>query len=133
MAPQQGYPVEEARRLFIGFAERYALTYSDKELPDGDLDFKFLPQSGLLFSIWLALQNGDELHIQMDDFNSTYYPCTEPEVRRQFEESVNGLLSGQWRIMSHVHSWGMLRATLQRPDGDAWRDVRHYTRWGLPF
>jgi hypothetical protein len=57
MALQEVYPAQEARRLFIGFAERYALTCSAQERTDGDLDFQFPPQSGLLFTIRVGLRH----------------------------------------------------------------------------
>jgi len=134
MARQQLYPVDEARRLLTGMANKYALTYSDSEWADGDLDFRFHPQSGLLFAVTLSFQNRDEFHLQTDDFCSSYFPCTDPEIRIQFEESVDGLFSGEWRILARKRSWGMLNSELQQPNGGGmWLGVRKYTRFGWPF
>jgi hypothetical protein len=135
MTEKLRYSVDDAEQLFVALTERHRLRYSVERPPDVELVFKLATQPGLLFDVTLTMQNVDELCIFVNSFAASYFPCSNPARRAQFEDAAEGLLSGRYRVISRVRSgWaGLVRSHLQSCEASEWRNLRSYTRLGLPF
>ena len=101
-----------------------ALTMNLEERPKHvDLAMDIPAQPGLLFGVWLNLQNLDELHLNASALWVEWFPCTKPDRVEQYFEAVTGLLSGRFRILEHWRGKRPVKAELQAPTGTAWRTV----------
>jgi hypothetical protein len=91
-----------------------------------DLAMDIPAQPGLSFHVDLNLQNLDELHLVASALWVEWFPCTDPKKVEQYFEAVSGLLSGQFRILEHWGGKRVVRAELQRPDGDGWKTMANW-------
>lgn len=91
-----------------------------------DLAMDIPTQAGLLFHVYLNLQNVDELHLSVSPLWVEWFPCTNPKKVEEYFEAVSGLLSGTFRILEHWRGKRAVRAELQRPDGSGWKTVANW-------
>ena len=97
-----------------------------------ELEMVIKAQPGLEFDVTLYLDNEDELGLGAGELWVTWFPCTRPEVVRQYREAVDGLLSGRFRILEYRRWGSVVKAYLQRPHDGSWQNVhRHVHSW--PF
>lgn len=89
-------------------------------------------QPGLKHSVWLGLQNEDELHFSVGHFRLEWFPCTDPGHIEQFVESVCGFLSGRYRIIEYSRGRSCFKAELQRPSRNGWETVGAWSRLCWP-
>jgi len=88
-----------------------------------ELAMDILAQSGLLFCVYLNLQNRDELHLNASRLWVSWFPCTKPEKANHYVEAVCGLLSGRFRILEQWRGRRVVKAQLQSPSQDGWKPV----------
>jgi hypothetical protein len=99
------------------------------EHPHVDLMMDVPRQDGLAFDVNLNLQD-DELHLSAGSFWLEWFPCGDSDVVGRYREAVTRLLSGQYRIIEHYAGNRVVKAQLQRPDGDAWRTIGTWSNFG---
>jgi hypothetical protein len=104
----------------------------DRHHPHVELNMDIPRQPGLLFDVNLNLQ-GDELHLSAGSFWLEWFPCTKPDVVAAFEEAVNGVLSGTFRIVEHLRGPRAVKAQLQKPATNGWQTVGTRSTIYLPF
>lgn len=130
--------------FFRAIADRHHLTFSFEAPPYAELAFKLPQQPHLAFDLSMVLQNRDEFCLQREGFSAHFFPFDDAAVRRDFVRTVDGLISGEYRIVSMVHgaSGTILESRLQQFTGTAWSDQRicRLIRWrsvlwrmGLPI
>lgn len=90
--------------------------------PHVDVSMEIPKQPGNAFDLNINLQ-GDELHMGTGGFWLEWFPCTKPNVVAEFQDAVQGLLSGTYRIVEHVLRGRVVKAQLQRRTDDGWRTV----------
>lgn len=88
-----------------------------------DLAMHIPAQSGLLFDVYLNLQNLDELHLEASALWSEWFPCTDPDRVDKYFRAVSGLLSGQFRILEHWRGNRPVKAKLQSPRHGGWKTI----------
>jgi hypothetical protein len=98
--------------------------------PHVDVNVDIVRQPGLAFDVNLN-QQGDELHLSLGTFWLEWFPCSKPEVVAQYQEAVEGVLSGAFRILEHRVGRWPVKAQLQRPDGDGWETIGTTGHWGV--
>lgn len=100
---------------------------------DFDVEMTIPVQKGLSFSVHLNLQNLDELHLVVEPFWGEWLPCTDAEIIEDYEKSVNGLLSGEYRIEVSNRNGKPVKALLQAPVNESWKTVFSWGRLHFPF
>jgi hypothetical protein len=122
--------------LFEGFRGSFpALTmHLYLEHPHVDVLMEVPRQPDLEFDVTLNLQ-GDELHLSAGAFWLEWFPCTDSEVVARFQDAASGLLSGRYRILESAIGKRVVKAQLQRPDGDRWQTIGTWSNLGalLPW
>lgn len=93
--------------------------------PDAPLEISAVmpAQPGLKYEVNLNLQNRDELHFAVSNFEITYFPCRKPEIVDDFIEAVSGFLCGEWRIEEYWSGKKCVKAQLQVPEADGWKTI----------
>ena len=89
-------------------------------------------QVGLKHQLWLALQNEDELHLQVGNFWLEWFPCTDPDRTRAYINAVSGFIAGSHRVLEHFRGDDCFKAQLQMPDGSGWLTIGTWSKLGLP-
>jgi hypothetical protein len=89
-------------------------------------------QDGLKHELWLALQNEDELHLQVGNFWLEWFPCTKPDRTRAYIDAVSGFISGDYRVLEYFRGDDCIKAKLQMPDADGWRTIGTWSKLWLP-
>jgi hypothetical protein len=132
---ERRFSIDDAERFFVGLAERNGLSFIVKRQPYVELVVTLPAQPRLSFEIHLLLQNVDELCIQLKNYSSSYFPSANPDKRACFEDAVQGLISGQYRILSHVRpKWtGWIKSHLQSREQNGWKNLTTYRSFGFPF
>ncbi len=125
--------IKEVLAFFRAIADRHRLVFSYEAPPYAELAFKLPQQERLAFDLSMVLQNRDEFCLQREGFSAHFYPFDDAAVRREFVRTVDGLISGELRILSMVHaaSGTILDSRLQQLAGTTWSDLRvcHLIRW----
>ena len=90
--------------------------------PQVDLNIDVPRQAGLPFAINLSLQE-DELHLSVGGFWRSYHPCDRPDVLQWFRDTVSGLLTGSYRVLSHYRGRRCVAGDLQRLEAGEWKTI----------
>jgi len=104
----------------------------ERDHPHVDLSMDIPRQRGLAFDVSLNLQ-GDKLHLSAGACWLEWFPCTSADVVARFREAVQGVLSGNFRIVEHCRLGWPVKAELQRPQLDSWQTIGTWSRLYLPF
>jgi hypothetical protein len=88
-----------------------------------ELALEIFAQRGLLFDVYLNLQNRDELHLNASRLWVEWFPCTKPDRVTDYFEAVCGLLSGRFRILEQCRGRRVVKAQLQSPSQNGWKPV----------
>ena len=88
-----------------------------------DLCMEILRQDGLLFDVFLKLQNDDELHLRAGYFGSEWIPCTDEIKAKAYVDAVCGLLSGEYRIVEYYQGGKPVKAELQDLGLNGWETL----------
>jgi len=126
--------MDEAQQLFEDVRSSYPhlrMTLSH-EHQDPDLLLEIPRQPGLQFDISLYL-DGDELHISTGEFCVEWFPCSDATVRQQYRVAVDGILSGEYRIVEHYRRGRAVRAELQKPSREGWEAVATCSQMSIPI
>jgi hypothetical protein len=91
--------VARARELFIEIAEKHRLTLEWDECDQVELAAYLNRQPGLDWSLWLNLQNEDEIGVQSDWFYVEWFPADDPSREAEFVAALDGLISGSVRLV----------------------------------
>lgn len=94
----------------------------DKRAPV-DLAMKFPAQPRLVANVWVALQNQDELSLQIDGVAFSFYPFETAKVH--FDRTLRNVLSGDYRLVTwhRTQSGPPFRGELQKPGIEEWITV----------
>jgi len=105
----------------------------DTEPGNVDVSLAIPKQSGLDFDVMVNLQ-GDELHLNAGAyFWLEWFPCTDEGVEADFFESVDGLLSGRFRIVEQHRRGEAFKASLERPNKHGWESHGTWHAPSLPI
>jgi hypothetical protein len=91
--------IARAKALFAEIAERHGLRLEWDDQAPVEAAARLPKQQGLDFSLWLNLQNNDEIGIQSDLFTFSWFPFDDPEKEAMFVASVDGLITGEVRLL----------------------------------
>jgi hypothetical protein len=124
-----------ARAAFAEIAARFpCLKIIEKT--DAPVEISLHPpvQDGLKYSVWLSLQNADELHFSVRHFWFEWFPCTEPAKVQSFVDAASGFLSGTYRSLEHYRGahCHCFKAQLQRPTDNGWETIATWSKLRLP-
>ena len=125
-----------ARQAISKISERFPLLEMQEDVDDPvELSIKMPLQSGLKQSVWLALQNNDELTFGVGEFQVEWFPCTDEKKANEFIEAVSSYLEGSSRIMEHYRGKRCVKAELQIPNGSEWETIATWSLlwWPFPF
>ena len=118
--------LDEATALFEEIRASFASLqmHLDASDPHVDVSVEIPSQDRLQFRVSMNLQNGDELHLTVDEsFWCSWFPSSDPRVREDYKGAVVGVLSGANRILEH-RRWGrVVKAELQAPQNEGWRTI----------
>jgi hypothetical protein len=122
---------DKAVALFARFAERHRLRYEIEDDVPVEVLWTFPVQEGLIHSLVLGLQNGDELNFGVSDFWSYFFPFE--ENAEGFERILDAWMAGEARV-AVTGRWGRV---LQLRDDGKWRSVYFANRlmplWRKPL
>jgi hypothetical protein len=91
-------------------------------------------QPGLDFEIYLNLQNKDELHICTDDIWCQFFPINSQDVLDSFNDAVQGLIEGRYRILQLCKRNKVFKSALQKPSSNSWITIyNHFHKIILPW
>ncbi|MBT6031725.1 MAG: hypothetical protein HOH19_04050 [Kordiimonadaceae bacterium] len=90
-----------------------------------DLEMNIDVQDGLEFQIMMNLQ-GDELHLHIDEFHCSWFPCDDINVANDFMESVKGMIYGEYRVKLICRNGKLFSAMLQKPEVQSWKTIARY-------
>ncbi len=93
----------------------------DQHSPVG-LQMTFPVQSKIKHEINLIL-SGDELHFSVSHFYLEWFPCTKPDVVKDYIETVSGFLSGEYRVLELYAGTKCVKAKLQAPKNGDWSTI----------
>jgi len=91
--------ISRARHLFTDLAERHLLKLEWDETSPVELAACLHRQAGLDWSLWLNLQNNDEIGVQSEFFYVEWFPADDPAREAEFIQAVDGILSGSVRLV----------------------------------
>ena len=110
----------QVKQIFADFGRRYDITAKEETYENGDFCFFYGQQCGLQEKVWMCFDNIDEISFGVGKFfGSSVFPC--PDALRDFEEKVDGIISGRNRIR-----YGWFKSVLEKPDGKKWKIVAKY-------
>lgn len=98
-----------------------------------DLEMNIDEQEGLNFPVFLNLQNADELCMIVEPLFGEWFPCSDPVIASKYVESVNGILSGEYRIKVTNRNDRAVKAVLQKPENSSWKTIFTWQTFHLPF
>jgi hypothetical protein len=127
--------VEIARRVFQQVAVSVVLRSSIQvePIPELALTLDFEVQPGLLFPVSANLQNVDELHLNVGTvFWYEWFPCDDPAVITAFRQAIDGVLSGDYRVIEFYRKNRPFKAKLQRTENGTWKTVATSTSIRFP-
>lgn len=99
------------------------ITMEKNENDPVELSITIPLQNGIKQKIWLCLQNDDELHFQVGNFQLSWFPCTDESKVKSFIDSVAGYISGKYRIYEHYRGERCVKAELQIPSNGLWKTI----------
>jgi hypothetical protein len=122
--------ITRANQLFEQIAQKHGLRLEWDTVSPVDSAAILPQQPGLDFRMWLNLQNRDEIGVQTDLFSAGWFPFKDPEKQTKFLTVVNGLISGEVRV---VCCHGPIftkphKVILQEKVGDQWTKIYEYRR-----
>lgn len=121
-----------ARRVFAELAARFpSLTMEEHPEDPVEISIVIPEQEGCRYRVSLNLQNGDELHLVVENFWVEWFPCTKPKVAELYLAAVTGFLSGEYRIVEYSFLGECYLARLQKPNADAWKTIGTWTNLGF--
>ncbi len=124
---------EIARAAFAEIGARFPhLKIIEETSAPVEINLHLPIQDGLRHSIWLSLQNTDELHFSVGHFWCEWFPCTNPDKVGTFISAVSGFLAGTYRSVEHYRGTHCFKAQLQRPTGNGWETIATWSRLRLP-
>lgn len=97
-----------------------------------DMEMNIDAQVGLKFSIAMNLQD-DTLHLHIGPFWGEWFSCNSPDVVKKFVDTVNGILSGNYRIKVISKNGVEVKALLQKPNNDTWECIYTWSKLHWPF
>jgi hypothetical protein len=127
--------VDIAREVFQQVSLSVVLRSSIQVEPSPELalTLDFEVQPGLLFPVSANLQNVDELHLSVGTgFWCEWFPCDDPAVTNAFRQAIEGVLSGDYRVIEFYRKNRSFTAKLQRTENGAWRTVATSTSIRFP-
>lgn len=128
--------IETAKEVFSHIEKKFPHL---KMLPDTEAPVELcvnIPtQPGLKYKVNLNLQNNDELHFSVSNFWLEWFPCTNPDVKTKYIESVCGFLSGEYRILEQFRGNKCTKAELQMPLDSDWKTIgrTHHIAFVFPW
>lgn len=123
-----------ARGVFAEIAKRFpSLNMIENEGEPVEISITMPVQPGLSHSVWLCLQNRDELHFSAGHFWYEWFPCTESDRVEKYLNAVTGFLSGKYRIIEYYRGKRCYKAKLQKPDNNNWRTVATWSTIWIPL
>jgi hypothetical protein len=105
------------------------LKRNDKQV---DLRMHIPRQRGLAFDVNVNLRGG-QLHLRAGACTLKWFPRTSADVVARFREAVQGVLSGNFRIVEHCRLGRPIRAELQKPQLHSWQTIGTWRRLHLPW
>jgi hypothetical protein len=125
--------IEIAERAFATIHERFPnLTMTRHPEDPVEISIRLPIQPGLKHFVWLGLQNGDELHFQVEHFWLEWFPCTDPQKVAAYVDAVCGFLAGTYRVLEHLREGDCIKAQLQAPEAGSWRTIGTWNKLRLP-
>ena len=100
--------------------------------PHVDLEMNFPKQEGLKFNININLQ-GDELHLNASNLWIEWFPCDDEKIKKEFIESVSGLLSGEYRMVEYLRGEKPIKTKLQKPENNQWKTIGIWSKLHFPI
>lgn len=97
-----------------------------------DVSIDLPVQPGLKHSVWLALQNDDELHFSVGRFWLEWSPCRDAATVDAYTEAVRGFLAGRYRVLEHERNGECFKAELQAPAPQGWETVGTWSKLLVP-
>jgi hypothetical protein len=123
-----------ARHAFSEIAARFPSLNIVENVGDPvEISLTIPPQPGCKYSVWLCLQNFDELHFSVGNFWLEWFPCTKPERVKSYIDAVSGFLSGKYRVLEYYRGEKCVKAKLQAPQSEKWRTLGTWSTLALPF
>jgi len=122
-----------ATSAFSGIARRFAhLKMVEDRDGSVEISLSIPPQAGLKHRVWLALQNVNELHFNVEQFRGEWFPCTDPACLQSYLDAVVGFLEGRHRVLERFRGSRCVSAELQRATGSGWTSIRKCRHLGFP-
>jgi hypothetical protein len=123
-----------ARRAFSDIAARFPSVQmvEDVGVPV-EISIAIPAQPGCNQTVWLCLQNLNELHFSVGSFWLEWFPCTNPQRVDSYVDAVVGYLLGKYRVLEHYRCAKCVKAELQAPEGANWRTLGTWRTLHLPF
>ncbi|MGH6988054.1 MAG: hypothetical protein ACRED9_14600 [Caulobacteraceae bacterium] len=125
--------ISRAKEVFAQIAEKHALTLEWDDNPQVELAAHLRKQPGLDFSLWLNLQNDDEIGFQSAWFYADWFPADDPKVEAKFIAALDGVLAGEVRLVCKFRKRGDLpfSVTFEARREAGWTNVYGYGRGAL--
>ncbi len=122
--------IDRAREIFADLAEKHRLKLEWDEAAPVELAARLRRQTGLDWSLWLNLQNNDEIGVQNEFFYVEWFPAGEPEREAEFTQAVDGLISGSVRLVCKFGRFGKLpySVAFERESAGNWVKFYGYGR-----
>ncbi len=122
--------IERAREVFAGIAARHTLRLEWDQHAPTELACRLPTQPGLDFTLWLNLQNVDEIGFRSDIFSAAWFPSDKITREAAFIEAVDGLIAGTMRLHCFYNGQAETpsKVQLQRLRGCHWNTVYTYRR-----
>ena len=105
------------------------LKHNDKQV---EMRMHIPRQRRLAFDVNVNLR-GDQLHLRAGACTFRWFPRTSADVVARFREAVQGVLSGNFRIVEHCRLGRPIRAELQKPELHSWQTIGTWSRLHLPW
>lgn len=119
-----------ARELFTEIAEKHRLILEWDQSAPVEVAAHLRKQPGLDWSLWLNLQNEDEIGVQSDWFYVEWFPADDPSREAEFVAALDGLISGSVRLVCNFGARGELPYSVMfEAETDAgWASISSYYR-----
>ncbi len=92
-------------------------------------------QPGLKYKILLLLQNEDELHFCVNNFQLEWFPCKDKNIVEDFVKAVSEFIAGETRILEHYRGRQCVKSQLQHRENKSWRTIGTCMglNWPIPW
>lgn len=122
--------IEKARELFIKIAGKYGLALEWDQSASVELAASLPKQTGLDWSLWLNVQNNDEIGFQSSFFTAEWFPLSNSEVQAEFLAILDGVISGEIRLNCRFSRSGRqpYEVRFETLKHDKWQQVYSYAR-----